>query len=394
MEIFEKINRAFGGWYEGLFGGSDDVRPRDILRRILTAMEEHRKEGIDGKVYVPNQYILEIAVDDEEEKEYLLSFLDREELEAAIRRYCQQNHYNVRGGLDFTIKEVETTTEGKKREKVRVRCRYDSKLAAEKPSIPPEIIAAEVPAATEPDALATVYDDFGSSELGTVPGMAIARLAVCVPGKPSFEIPINKSAFSIGRSSRAGNDLVLDHDGLVSRRHAKIELESDGKFTIYDLETTNGTRVNGKKIDNKALVPGDEIVIGATQIRFTHEQGENDGIAQAPSQSAMRQPQIGESSKPRLILSSREHETETYILASETIVGRGSTNDIVVPEKSVATRHVRIIRGKPFTLEALDREVTTLLNGSPLAFGTVSPLIPGDRIGIGPVTMRFEADEP
>ena len=64
MEIFEKINRAFGGWYEGLFGGSDDVRPRDILRRILTAMEEHRKEGIDGKVYVPNQYILEIAVDE------------------------------------------------------------------------------------------------------------------------------------------------------------------------------------------------------------------------------------------------------------------------------------------------------------------------------------------
>src|SRR5215831_13772590 len=133
MEIFEKINRAFGGWYEGLFGGSDDVRPRDILRRILTAMEEHRKEGIDGKVYVPNQYILEIAVVDEEEKEYLLSFLDREELETAIRRYCQQNHYHIRGSLDFTIKEVEPQQGERRREKVRVRCRYDSKLAAMKP---------------------------------------------------------------------------------------------------------------------------------------------------------------------------------------------------------------------------------------------------------------------
>src|SRR5690242_7818826 len=44
MDLFEKINRSFGGWYEGLFGGGDDVRPKDILRKILTAMEEHRKE--------------------------------------------------------------------------------------------------------------------------------------------------------------------------------------------------------------------------------------------------------------------------------------------------------------------------------------------------------------
>ena len=97
MDLFEKINRSFGSWYEGLFGGGDDVRPTDLLRRILAAMEDNRKEGFDNKVYVPNQYILEINVHDEEEKEYLLSFLDRDELEAAIRRYCQQNHYQVRG---------------------------------------------------------------------------------------------------------------------------------------------------------------------------------------------------------------------------------------------------------------------------------------------------------
>src|ERR1043165_10210986 len=110
MEIFERINRAFGGWYEGLFGASDDVRPKDILRKILVALEENRKEGFDSKIYVPNQYVLEIAVDDEEEKEYLLSFLDREELETAIRRYCQQNNYHIRGGLDFTIKRSEEHT--------------------------------------------------------------------------------------------------------------------------------------------------------------------------------------------------------------------------------------------------------------------------------------------
>ena len=84
MDLFEKINRSFGSWYEGLFGGGDDVRPKDILRRIIAAMEDHRKEGFDSKVYVPNQYVLEINVLDEEEKQYLLSFLDRDELEVAL----------------------------------------------------------------------------------------------------------------------------------------------------------------------------------------------------------------------------------------------------------------------------------------------------------------------
>jgi hypothetical protein len=132
MDLLEKINRSFGAWYEGLFGASDDVRPKDILRRILSAMENNRKEGFDNKIYVPNQYILEIDVHDEEEKEYLLSFLNKDELEAAIRRYCQQNHYQIRGALDFTVKEVDDS-EGapiRKGEKVRVRCRYDSKVTA------------------------------------------------------------------------------------------------------------------------------------------------------------------------------------------------------------------------------------------------------------------------
>src|SRR5437588_702106 len=245
MELFEKINRSFGGWYEGLFGGSDDVRPKDILRRILVAMEEHRKEGFDNKVYVPNQYILEIAVDDEEEKEYLLSFLDREELEMAVRRYCQQNHYHIRGGLDFTIKEIEAEAAGRKRDKVRVRCRYDSKLAAEKPAPqPPQAIQAVTAAPV--DSVRRVEDDetvyevnpVEDSEPGTMPAVAHASLTIQTAGRPPFEAPIARGAISIGRSARAGNDVVLADDGLVSRRHARIEMDSDGRFTIYDLDTT------------------------------------------------------------------------------------------------------------------------------------------------------------
>ncbi len=42
MDVFEKLNRKFGEWYEGRIGGSPegDLRPRDILRSILPTMHD------------------------------------------------------------------------------------------------------------------------------------------------------------------------------------------------------------------------------------------------------------------------------------------------------------------------------------------------------------------
>jgi pSer/pThr/pTyr-binding forkhead associated (FHA) protein len=399
MELFEKINRAFGGWYEGLFGTSDDVRPKDILRKILVALEEHRKEGFDNKVYVPNQYILEIAVDDPEEKEYLLSFLDREELETAIRRYCQQNHYHIRGGLDFTIKEVDQDPEAKKKEKVRVKCRYDSKLAAIKEEAPAPAPAMEEPLAipaapifarnAPPEEDATVNEvNYGDSdEMGTVPAIASARLVVNVVGKPPYEYAIAKRAITIGRSPRANNDIVLPDDGMISRRHARIELDSDGQFTVYDIDTTNGTRVNGQRIDNKALKNGDEIIVGATRILFYQDAMDT---APLPQASSPRKSNLDNGAGPRLVLTDGTQDLDDFVLATETVIGRGVTNDIVLPDRSVATRHARIIRGEPTTLQVLDPDHLTLLNGAPVNSAAPAPIKTGDRIGIGTLTLRFE----
>lgn len=394
MEMFEKINRAFGGWYEGLFGGSDDVRPKDILRRIFTAMEENRKEHLDDKVYVPNHYILEIAVDDEEEKEYLRSFLVREELEQALRRYCKQNHYEIRGGLEFTIREVEPEAEERRREKVRVRARYDSKIPA------PAAVAAAVPAApaptpqparAAPEESATVYEvDYGSEESGTVPAVALARLSVTPPDRPAFEFSIAKPAITIGRSARAGNDVVLESDGKVSRRHARIELEQDDRFTIYDLDTTNGTRVNGKRIDNCALKNGDEIQIGDTRVVFR----QNEAGARMTNDERRTTNTAVATTAPRLALMDGDRDVERFVLGSETVIGRGATNDIVLDDRSVATRHAVIKHGPPCTLEVLAADHLTLLNGSQLRPGDTPTLKSGDRIGLGTVTLRFEEGQP
>ena len=92
MDIFERFNSKFGKWYEGLFGSDGgELRPKDVLRKIIAAMEDNRKEGFDSKIYVPNKYILELAVADPEEREYLLSFLDEEELVVVLQKFMAQN---------------------------------------------------------------------------------------------------------------------------------------------------------------------------------------------------------------------------------------------------------------------------------------------------------------
>lgn len=66
---------------------------------------------------------------------------------------------------------------------------------------------------------------------------------------------------------RAGNIALPMDDKTVSREHARIRFEND-KFVIYDLGSTNKTRVNNQIISRKVLINGDEIKIGKTLFKF------------------------------------------------------------------------------------------------------------------------------
>lgn len=79
----------------------------------------------------------------------------------------------------------------------------------------------------------------------------------------------------IGRSDEA--DIVLA-DGGVSRRHARIVLQGD-RWALEDLETANGTFLNGSKVDQELLENGDQIGIG--QVVFVFE-------ADAPAEGSTR----------------------------------------------------------------------------------------------------------
>jgi pSer/pThr/pTyr-binding forkhead associated (FHA) protein len=69
---------------------------------------------------------------------------------------------------------------------------------------------------------------------------------------------------TIGREE--GNILRLN-DERVSRYHAKIQLDADDVI-LTDLESTNGTRVNGAPVQIRRLKPGDQIIIGRSTLLF------------------------------------------------------------------------------------------------------------------------------
>jgi VWFA-related protein len=75
---------------------------------------------------------------------------------------------------------------------------------------------------------------------------------------------ISRSGASIGRLD--DNSIILK-DNNVSKHHAKI-IFSNGKFYIEDLQSTNGTYINTKKIINSVLNNGDVFKIGASEGRF------------------------------------------------------------------------------------------------------------------------------
>ncbi len=79
----------------------------------------------------------------------------------------------------------------------------------------------------------------------------------------------------LGRSAEC---TVWIMDPLASRRHAEINLTSAGAYELIDLDSTFGTFLNKRKSASATLTEGDEIFIGATQLRFETRAPEDVGM--------------------------------------------------------------------------------------------------------------------
>ncbi len=92
----------------------------------------------------------------------------------------------------------------------------------------------------------------------------MAKLVVTTAGNATREVLLDKERITIGR--RDDNDIRLD-DGATSGHHAAVITVMNDSF-LQDLNSTNGTFINGKRIQKHALHNGDVIVIGRARIEY------------------------------------------------------------------------------------------------------------------------------
>ena len=91
-------------------------------------------------------------------------------------------------------------------------------------------------------------------------------LVICNGGFEGMEYELTSDETLIGRNPKTDITLL---DENISREHAIVLLDEDtGAYTIEDLQSSNGTMVNGKRIRSAELDDADEIEIGNTRFRF------------------------------------------------------------------------------------------------------------------------------
>jgi hypothetical protein len=92
--------------------------------------------------------------------------------------------------------------------------------------------------------------------------MADAILTICSPSQ-TWRIALNPQGTVIGRNLNC--DVVIDSRE-VSRRHAEIHLTPSNQWTIMDLGSSNGTFVNGKRVESCTITADDVVEIGPVSL--------------------------------------------------------------------------------------------------------------------------------
>ncbi|MEJ1379121.1 MAG: FHA domain-containing protein [Candidatus Sedimenticola sp. (ex Thyasira tokunagai)] len=98
------------------------------------------------------------------------------------------------------------------------------------------------------------------------------KLVVLKDGVLSREVPMEKTSISIGRDPEAC--ISLD-DPSVSRLHAQItKIYTD--YYVEDLESTNGTQLNGRAVKKHILREGDRLSIGSYKLRYDNDEADSE----------------------------------------------------------------------------------------------------------------------
>jgi hypothetical protein len=293
MGILRSIESRIEGAFEGTFGRAfrANVEPVEIARKLAKELDDGKVVSV-SQVYAPNEYTVFLNPKDRARfSEYEASL--RTELAVYLAEHARREGYvlNTRPRVLFETDErlsvgefgiaceivspdaapgeepaaaaPEPEPEPEPEPPVAASEPEPPAVRAAKPTVeapipppPPVPVPAVEPAPVPEPAVESATVQFSAAEAAAA---GVVDLALLVDGR---RVPLDAGTLVLGRSSAC--DLVLD-DANASRRHAELRRRGDS-VTIVDLDSTNGTAVNGKRIREQALTPGDKITIGTTTL--------------------------------------------------------------------------------------------------------------------------------
>jgi FHA domain-containing protein len=253
MSVLRNLEEKLAGLVEGTFGRvfRTQVRPVEIARKLAREMDEHRTVSV-SRTYVPNEYAVWLSPEDRERLEGMEHEVI-DELSAYLLEHARRERLALisRPQIEFRTDERLSLGEfGIQARMVRAHAEQDD--------------------AEQGDHGKTMVYSTSSrvqEELHEARTARAGRAMVVAEGK---RMPVGPGGAVIGRSREC--DIVLQ-DSNVSRRHAEIRPTGGDGWSIADLGSTNGVKVNGRKISSATpLKAGDQIAVGTVDVQFEVEQ--------------------------------------------------------------------------------------------------------------------------
>jgi len=266
------------------------LRPIQIGRKLVRAIDSERTTGADGKTIAPNQFSIHLNESDRAAFGDLEKALIAELVEAA-KQYVDDEGFQLAGDVNVSLVTDPAMKRGKfeVQAAVKVGQRLDAGLSEaasasphsvqRSPEAPPAAgtqsvsPAPGVPPTPEPSSpvVAVTPPTVATPSIPSVPVPAAAppeKKAVLVLGDGT-KVAVKPGVLSIGRSAESSVPL---NDTNVSRRHAEIRSRGEGariEWFLSDVGSTNGTMLNGVKISGEQkLKNGDALMFGGTSARF------------------------------------------------------------------------------------------------------------------------------
>jgi hypothetical protein len=244
LEAF--ASRFIEGWSARLFGAK--LQPVQIAKRVIRAMEAHQTISL-SKTFVPNSYVVSLSPSDFAQFEQFRRSLEQD-LSEAVLGAARDRNYTL---LAFPTVEIERDEDLPPGD-LRVSCAL---VDASGDEVSPD---AKTLGAVEHHRVAGFDREKLLREKPRAPKAAITVRE----GDDRRDIVLGSEPLAIGRDPQ--NDITLD-DRRVSRKHAEIRLRL-GRYTLYDLQSTNGTYVNGRRVAEVVLADGDRLSIGGVELQF------------------------------------------------------------------------------------------------------------------------------